>query len=172
MRYSKIIILLAVLSALAGCASEPAGPYWGSAPKGESQFFYPFPKGDNARHFSLVDAGFWVTLSKEPGTATFSVRPDYTLMEKTPLAAPVYTRAILDNPLASATPFTYDDVIAAQETRKHITLATLPGFVVGKEYTLVLEFYSDEARTRLLDRMSLSFAVSVEYLQGTQALMP
>lgn len=119
-------------------------------------------------HFVVVNAGYWLANQAKPTQAIY----EFALTVAKPFERRVYTRTLLDNPADSATPIKYEHYLDPAERSTKVTHGPLTGIKRGSRYKLIFEFYSDEGRSFLLERVEQEIMASLDNTSGCVELAP
>ncbi len=139
-----------------------------------------FPEEVKSKNFNLANAGFWVYYDipkADQYTTNYSgsnltVRYEYTLNRKKGFTDKVYQRAILENPEDKNKPFTYESVLDPNKKASRVFHSALKNVIMGKRYKLIFEFYSDEKRTKLIERVVQEIRSPIDNTEGCIKIKP
>lgn len=138
------------------------------------------PDEVKSKNFTLANSGFWVyydipradQYTTNYNGSNLTVRYEYTLNRKKGFTDKVYQRAVLENPEDQNKPFTYESVLDSSNKASKVFHGPLKNIVMGKKYKLTFEFYSDEKRTKLLEKVTQEIRSTIDNTKGCIKIMP
>lgn len=140
-----------------------------------------FPDETKSKNFNVINAGFWIYYdipkADQFTTATYNnsnltVRYEYTLNRKKGFTDKVYQRAILENPEDRNKPFVYESVLDSNRKASQVFHAPLKNIAMGKKYKLSFEFYADEKRTKLIEKVTQDIRSPIDNTNGCIKMLP
>jgi hypothetical protein len=127
-----------------------------------------FPAAVTTDHFVVVNAGFWLANQAKMTQAVY----EFALTVKKRFKTRVYLRVLLDDPSDKTTPIKYEAYLDPISGSSQTTHGPLKGIKRGERYTFVLEVYSDENRSQLLERVKQDIVAPLDNTSGCVALAP
>lgn len=150
MKYMRSILVFIALCFVAGCTSGTMGVSRrdhlfsiGTYQKG-SNITEPRPR--ETKYLRTEVGGFEII----QGFAAFKLYIDVIRKPERRL----YTRAIIPNPSDQGSPFVYEHYLDPSTPSTSLTHGPAMGLQIHKDYTVKFILYSDEARTKEVDRLS------------------
>lgn len=134
----------------------------------EAEFARDFPPPVETEHLKVVNAGYWLANVKKPTQVFY----EFTMTVKAPFEGKVFTRVLLEDPSARDAPIKYEHYIDTPERSTKVTHGPLSSVRLGEKYTLILEVFSDEARTKSLERVAQSIVAPLDNTSGCVVLRP
>ncbi len=139
-----------------------------------------FPDEVKAKNFNLANAGFWVyydiprsdQYTTNYNGSNLTVRYEYALNRKKGFTDKVYQRVVLENPEDQNKPFIYESVLDSSNKASKVFHGPLKNIVMGKKYKLTFEFYSDEKRTKLIEKVTQEIRSPIDNTKGCIKIMP
>lgn len=177
------VLIVVILGLLSSCLNQnaryvmpPNGgasvmakkPVWLSGIRVQDlEYTYGYPDPVENDYARVVNAGFYLAnINGQISQLIMSL--DLTI--KKVFSDRVYTKAILQNPSNPAKPFIYEHYLDTNNKSTRVRHSPVFNVKMGDTYHLAVEFYGDEARTRLLSRIDQVIKSPVDNTSGCVTL--
>lgn len=150
----------------------PSKPVWVSGTLDEqydsSGYTLGFPKQILTSHLKVVNSGYWLNFQNGEMQAIYEL----TLSITDPFKDKVYTRATLENPSDSLSPFIYEHHLLPNEKTTKTIHGPVTGVKANQIYTLKYEVYKDQNRTIILETIVQKIQAGFDNNNGCIVLNP